>query len=69
MDKEQRHILTGNLSIVKNNKLRKFFTKDPKYQQNKTIYWKKARASIITSLEDCLYTWYIKNSEPKSNLL
>ena len=49
-----------NLIIVKNKKLRKLFTKCPKYQQNKTRYGEKSRANIISVLEDCIDDiWYL----------
>ena len=35
IDKDHKHIITGNLKIIKNNKLRKLFCKGPKYRQNK----------------------------------
>ena len=58
------------MNIVKNNKLRKRFNKCPKYQKNKTIYWKKSRANIITGLEDCIDNiWYLENDQHKINLL
>ena len=37
VDKDHKHILTGNWNIVRNKKLRKHFAKGLKYRQNKTV--------------------------------
>ena len=59
-----------NLIIVKNKKLRKLFTKCPKYQQNKTRYGEKSRANTISVLEDCIDDiWYLESGQHKINLL
>ena len=33
MDKNRGHVLTGNLKIIQNNKLRKIFSKGPKFRE------------------------------------
>ena len=39
-------MVTSNLQIIKNNKLRRLFTKGPKYRENYNILWEKGKASI-----------------------
>ena len=34
VDKDYSHTIMGNLTIITNNKLRKRFSKTPKYQKN-----------------------------------
>ena len=36
-DTNHKHIVTGDLSIISNNKLRKLFSKGPNYRENVTI--------------------------------
>ena len=49
MNNDRKHILTGNLQIIKNNKLRKLFSKGPKYRE---INFKTARETIKSGIED-----------------
>ena len=43
---ERQHVLTGNLKIVKNNKLRKLFSKGPKYREPVEIKWEDAKGAV-----------------------
>ena len=43
------HVLTGSLKIIKNNKLRKLFSKGPE-----KIDWGSARETVKTGIEDFL---------------
>ena len=45
VDKDHRHIVTEDLRIVGNNKLRKLFTKSPKYIEANNNSWKKAKSA------------------------
>ena len=38
--KKHKHILTGNLNIIKNQQLRKLISKGPKYRETESISWK-----------------------------
>ena len=40
-DKDHGHVVTGDLHIIKNKKLRELFKKGPNYREKKNIYWKK----------------------------
>ena len=61
LNKDRNHILTGNLQIVKNNKLRKLFSKGPKFREPAKINFVSAKESIKSGIED-----FIKNiSETK----
>ena len=56
MDKNRGHVLTGNLKIIQNNKLRKIFSKGPKFREPEKIDWDKARVTIHSGIET-----FIKN--------
>ena len=61
LNNDRNHILTGNLQIIKNNKLRKLFSKGPKYREPAKIDFESARESIKSGIEN-----FIKNlSETK----
>lgn len=61
VDRHHGHILTGDLRIVKNNKLRKLIIKGPKYRENKGISWNKTKSSIKNSINDYIKAWCDKN--------
>ena len=52
--KDLGHILTGDLSIVENNSLRKILSKRPKYREPKPSNFVKAREHIVTGLDNCI---------------
>lgn len=39
INKDHQHIITGDLWIIKNIKLKKLFTKDTKFRENNKISW------------------------------
>ena len=39
--------MTGDFQIIKNDKLRKLATKDPKYKENKNISPEKHKLSLV----------------------
>ena len=51
IDPSCKHILTGDLSIIKNNKLRKLIGKGPKYREPENINWVKAKDVAQFALE------------------
>ena len=61
IDPHHGHILTGNLDIINNNKLRKLFTRGPKYREPAKLDWEAARTEIITALN----TYFSNLSESK----
>ena len=56
-DRDHRHIMTGNLKIIQNNKLRKLFTKGPKYREPKVTDWNEARKCILDGVYSCASKW------------
>ena len=53
-DNDHGHVITGDLRIVKNSKLRKLFTKGPNYREPKSINFSKCLNSIKDSLENSI---------------
>ena len=47
IDQHHKNILTGNLKIISDNKIRNLFTKSPKYYEK--IYFEKAKLDIFLS--------------------
>ena len=56
IDNERKHILTGNLQIIKNNKLRKLFCKGPKFREPVKIKWEDARSTIQSGIDNFIDT-------------
>lgn len=52
LDSDRNHILTGNLQIVKNNKLRKLLSKGPKYREPTELKWDVAKSIIEGGVND-----------------
>ena len=64
-DKHYKHILAGDLRIIKNNVLRKLFTKRTQFKEDKPINFDKAKSCILTALEEYIQNWCNKNGVNK----
>ena len=53
-DEDHNHIIKDNLKIITNNRLHNLFSKRPKYRENKTADYEKAKENIITGIESCI---------------
>ena len=67
IDRHHGHIITGDLRIVQNNKLRKLLAKGPKYREHEGICWNKARTSITEGINDSIKKWSDSKGLPKEN--
>ena len=47
---DHQHIITGDLRIVENNKLRKLLTKGPNYREPRSLNFNKAEKNIISAV-------------------
>ncbi len=47
------HVVTGDLRIIQNQKLRKLISKGPNYREPRTINWKRCRDNIAEGLAEC----------------
>ena len=66
IDAHHGHIITGDLRIVQNNKLRKLLVKGPKYRESNGICWNKARESITNGIRDSIKKWIDSEGLPSS---
>ena len=57
VDAHHGHIISGDLRIVENNKLRKLLCKGPKFRESEGICWNKARESITNGINDSIKKW------------
>ena len=69
VDKYHKHIVTGDLRIIKNNTLRKLFIKGPKYGEVRPVNREKAKRCILEGLHNCISNWCYKNGVDKSFFL
>lgn len=53
-DPHHKHIVTGDLRIIDNEKLRWLFSKGPNYRESKPLNLKKCKESLISSLDDTI---------------
>ena len=56
-DPNHRHIVTGDIRIVQNNKLRKLLCKGPKYREPVSINFSNCKTEIKNSLTKCFTQW------------
>ena len=69
IDNNHGHIITGNLKIIKNNKLRKLLTYGPKYREPSKIDWGKCKSSIKSTINECIEKLSKKHAVHKTSLL
>ena len=53
-DQDHGHIVTGDLRIIENSKLRQLISKGPNFREAKTINWNKCREQIAEGLDECV---------------
>ena len=56
-DKHHNHIITGDLKIVENNKLRKLLSKGPNHREPVAIDFDKAKEEILSGIETLVTNW------------
>ncbi len=56
-DPHHQHIVTGDLRIIKNRKLRDLLRKGPKYREPQRPNWSKFLVDVRQSLKSCILTW------------
>ena len=68
-DSYDGHIVTSDLGTLKDNMLKKLFTKDPKYREPRKIDFDQARENIANGIEDFILTWSQKHKISDAILL
>jgi len=56
-DPHHGHIMTGNLGIIKNSKLRSLLSKGPKYREKERLNWNKVQSCIDSGIDQCTVSW------------
>ena len=56
-DPDHGHIITGDLRIVQNNKLRKLLSKGPKYREPVSINWNNCKTELKKAVLNCIKQW------------
>ena len=69
VDIYHKHIVTGDLRIIKNNALKKLFIKGPKYLEVRPTNLEKTKRCILEGLHNCISSWYYENGVDKSFFL
>ena len=60
-DSHHGHIVTGDLRLIGNSKLRKLFSKGPKYRESPKINWNTVLESIQDGINEVITKWCTKN--------
>ena len=68
-DTYHKHIVTGDLQIIRNIVLRKLFIKGPKYREVRPINLEKAKHCKLKGFDNCISRWYYKSGVDKSFFL
>ena len=53
-DLHHNHIITGDLNIVENAKLRKLLSRGPKYREPKQLDFISAKSEIVKGIDNCI---------------
>ena len=61
---DHHHIISGDLSIVDNTKLRNLISKGPKYREPLPFSVVKARENILAGIDDCIRSWSNREGLP-----
>ena len=67
-DKHHGHIISGDLRLIRNNKLRKLFSKGPKYRESKALDWNVVENDLIEAVKVCAKKWCEKNKKDEKIL-
>ena len=51
------HVITGDLRIVRNRRLRRLLEKGPKYREQNIIDWKLNKKILLTAIDDYAKNW------------
>ena len=51
------HVITGDLMVIENVKLRELVSKGPKYREPNKINWKSTKTVILDSVDLCAEQW------------
>ena len=60
-----QHVITGNLDIINNQRLRNLLKKGPNFRERNNINLTKAKRSIKQGLEEYVNKWSKKNKKVK----
>ena len=66
IDEHHGHIITGDLRIVQNNKLRKLLCKGPKFRESDNISWQNAKEAIVLGINNAIKKWTEVDGLPAS---
>ena len=59
-DPDHGHIITGDLRMIENNKLRKLLSNGPNYREPRTRNYKKCKEAVTTAIDRCVENLSIK---------
>ena len=68
MNKDVGHVVTGNLKIIRNRKLRKLFSKGPSYREPYYINWERNLATCVKAVLEFKRKW-AKKEQIDSSIL
>ena len=66
--KDVGHVVTGNLKIIRNRKLRKLFSKGPSYREPYYINWERNLATCVKAVLEFKRKW-AKKEQIDSSIL
>ena len=62
-DNHHGHIISGDLRLIENEKLRKVFTKCPKPRENKLVDWNAVESGLLESIRNYAKEWSGKSNK------
>ena len=68
-DPHHKHIITGDLRIIENAKLRKLLTKGPNYREPRPLNFSRAVNNIQAAVENCMENFSLKTKHPANTFI
>ena len=64
VNSDHNHIITGDLSIVQDEKLQGLFAKGPKFREPIQFSFTKAKSAILLGIQSCIHSWSSRTGTP-----
>ena len=58
-DEHHGHVITGDLDIIRNRKLRDLFRKGPNFREKEPMFWNVAKKALLEDIKRFITKWSV----------